>query len=60
MEAGQFVQTIENRQGYKVACIEEISYRNQWIDKESLIKLAKPLGKTGYGQYLIEIANEEV
>jgi glucose-1-phosphate thymidylyltransferase len=60
MEAGQFVQTIENRQGYKVACIEEISYRNQWIDKESLIKLAEPLGKTGYGQYLIEIANEKI
>ncbi len=60
MEAGQFVQTIENRQGYKVACIEEISYRNQWIDKESLIKLAEPLSKTGYGQYLIEIANEGI
>ncbi len=60
MEAGQFVQTIENRQGYKVACIEEISYRNQWIDKESLIKLAEPLSKTVYGQYLIEIANEEI
>ena len=60
MEAGQFVQTIENRQGYKVACIEEISYRNQWIGKEDLIKLAEPLGKTGYGQYLIEISNEEI
>jgi glucose-1-phosphate thymidylyltransferase len=60
MEAGQFVQTIENRQGYKVACIEEISYRNQWIGKEDLIKLAEPLGKMGYGQYLIEISNEEI
>ena len=53
-----FVQTIENRQGYKLACIEEISFRNGWISKENLIKLAEPLMKSGYGQYLIEIANE--
>ena len=57
-EASMFVQTIENRQGYKLACIEEISFRNGWISKENLIKLAEPLMKSGYGQYLIEIANE--
>ena len=60
IEAGQFVQTIEHRQGYKVACIEEISYRNNWIDKDQLISLAQPLKKTGYGQYLLEIAEEDI
>ena len=58
-EASIFVQTIENRQGYKLACIEEISFRNGWISKDTLIKLAEPLMKSGYGQYLIEIANEK-
>jgi glucose-1-phosphate thymidylyltransferase len=58
MEAGSFIQTIENRQGYKVACIEEIAFRNGWIDKENLISLAQSLKKTGYGQYLLEIAEE--
>jgi glucose-1-phosphate thymidylyltransferase len=57
-EASTFVQTIERRQGYKIACIEEISYRNGWISKDALIKLADPLKKSGYGKYLIEIANE--
>lgn len=59
-EASMFVQTIENRQGYKIACIEEISYRNGWISKDALIKLAEPLKKSGYGKYLIEIANENI
>jgi glucose-1-phosphate thymidylyltransferase len=58
MEAGSFIQTIENRQGYKVACIEEIAFRNGWIDKENLIYLAQSLKKTRYGQYLLEIAEE--
>jgi len=58
MEAGQFVQTIEHRQGYKVACIEEIAFRNRWISKEQLLKLAEPLAKSGYGQYMLEIAQE--
>lgn len=57
-EASMFVQNIENRQGYKLACIEEIAFRNGWISKDNLIKLAEPLMKSGYGQYLIEIANE--
>ncbi len=60
MEASTFVQTIEKRQGYKVACIEEIAFRNNWINKQELIKLAQPLKKTGYGQYLLEIAEEEL
>ncbi len=58
MEAGQFVQTIEHRQGYKVACLEEIAFRNGWINKEQLLLLAEPLKKTGYGKYMIEIAEE--
>lgn len=58
MEASQFVQTVEHRQGYKVACIEEIAFRNGWIDKEQVLLLAKPLVKTGYGKYLEEIAEE--
>lgn len=58
MEAGSFVQTIEHRQGYKVACIEEIAFRNGWINKAQLLELAEPLKKTGYGQYLLEIAEE--
>jgi len=52
MEAGNYIQTIENRQGLKVCCPEEIAYNNGWIDAEQLLKLAAPLAKTGYGQYL--------
>ncbi|WP_109124231.1 glucose-1-phosphate thymidylyltransferase RfbA [Dyella sp. C11] len=52
MEAGDYIQTIENRQGLKVCCPEEIAYVNQWIDAEQLLRLAAPLSKTGYGQYL--------
>ncbi|WP_063572061.1 MULTISPECIES: glucose-1-phosphate thymidylyltransferase RfbA [Luteibacter] len=52
MEAGEYIQTIENRQGLKVCCPEEIAYMNQWIDAEQLLRLAEPLAKTGYGQYL--------
>jgi glucose-1-phosphate thymidylyltransferase len=59
LEANQFVATIEKRQGYKIACIEEIAYRNKWIDKEQLKNLAKPLLKTNYGKYLMEIAGEK-
>jgi len=58
LEAGQFVQTIEHRQGYKVACLEEISFRNGWISKDKLLEFGNTLKKTGYGQYLIEIAEE--
>lgn len=59
IEAGQFVQTIEHRQGYKVACLEEIAYNNGWIDKEKILEIAKPLSKNGYGQYLYDLVNED-
>ncbi|MCT7508240.1 glucose-1-phosphate thymidylyltransferase RfbA [Aliarcobacter cryaerophilus] len=59
IEAGQFVQTIEHRQGYKIACLEEIAYNNSWIDKEKILKIAKPLSKNGYGQYLFDLVKED-
>ncbi|OQX59320.1 MAG: glucose-1-phosphate thymidylyltransferase [Helicobacteraceae bacterium 4484_230] len=55
-EAGQFIRTIEHRQGYKVACIEEIAHYKGWISDEELIALAQPLKKTEYGQYMLEMA----
>lgn len=55
LEAGTFVQTIEKRQGYKIACLEEIAYNNGWIDKKQVLKVAKPLEKSGYGRYLKEL-----
>jgi glucose-1-phosphate thymidylyltransferase len=58
LEASQFVQTIEKRQGLKVACIEEIAYANHWIGRDDLIELAKSLGKTQYADYLRKIAKE--
>jgi glucose-1-phosphate thymidylyltransferase len=57
LEAGQFVQTVEHRQGLKVACLEEIAYRAKWISREQLIVQGNKLSKTGYGQYLIKVAN---
>jgi len=58
MEAGNFIQTIENRQGLKVCCPEEIAYVNKWIDAEQLLRLAAPLSKTGYGQYLNNLTKQ--
>ena len=58
LEASNFIQTIENRQGLKVACIEEIAYEMGYITKEELLGLAQPLKKNQYGQYLIARANE--
>lgn len=55
IEAAQFIQTIEHRQGFKVACPEEIAYRNGWVNAEQLEQLAQPYLKTGYGQYLIDL-----
>ena len=55
MQAGQFVQVIEERQGLKIGCIEEIAYRMKFIDKEGLRKVAEPLVKSGYGQYLLKL-----
>ncbi len=60
LEASNFIQTIENRQGLKVACIEEIAYEMDYISKEKLIELAQPLKKNQYGEYLIRRANEDV
>ena len=60
IEAGQFVQTLEHRQSLKIACPEEISWRQGWISDEDLISLAQPLGKSGYGEYLIDILNNPV
>jgi len=59
LEASQYVQTIEHRQGLKVACLEEIAYQNKWIDREQLLRRADALGKTGYGQYLFQLAGED-
>jgi len=56
MEAGQFIETIEKRQGLKVACLEEIAYRMKYIDAAQVKKLAEPLKKNGYGQYLLKLA----
>lgn len=60
LEAANYIQTIENRQGLKVACIEEIAYEMGYIDKEKLIELAQPLKKNQYGQYLLRRAEEDV
>jgi len=60
IEAGQFVQTIEHRQGYKIACLEEIAYSNGWITKDKILEIAKPLAKNRYGQYLIDLVRNDV
>lgn len=60
LEASNYIQTIENRQGLKVACIEEIAFEMGYISKEKLIDLAQPLKKNQYGQYLLRRANEDV
>ncbi|EXI78879.1 MAG: Glucose-1-phosphate thymidylyltransferase [Candidatus Accumulibacter appositus] len=60
LEAGQFIATIEKRQGLKVACPEEIAFRQKWISGEQLEALAQPLAKNGYGQYLLGLLKEEL
>lgn len=55
LEASQFVQTVEKRQGFKIACLEEIAYTQQWLTKEQVIAVGKSLSKTGYGQYLLNL-----
>lgn len=57
IEASTFVQTVEKRQGFKVACLEEIAWRNGWLDDASVLKTAKLLSKTGYGKYLQDLLN---
>jgi glucose-1-phosphate thymidylyltransferase len=59
LEAGQFVQIIEHRQGLKVACLEEIALQNGWLTDEDIINVAKPLIKSGYGQYLLGLITSE-
>lgn len=59
MEAGHFVQTIESRQGLKVACLEEIGFRNGWLSESQLLESANNLQKTGYGQYLFRLLDKE-
>ncbi len=58
LQASNFVESIEERQGLKIACLEEIAYRKGYISKDQLLKLAKPLSKNQYGEYLIKVANE--
>ena len=58
-EASTFIEVIEKRQGLKVACLEEIAYKQGWIDRQRIAELAKPMLKNGYGQYLMQIAEEK-
>jgi glucose-1-phosphate thymidylyltransferase len=60
LEAGQFIATLEKRQGLKVACPEEIAFRSGWISAEQLLKLAQPMLKNGYGQYLLKVVNDRI
>ena len=60
LDAGQFIATLEKRQGLKVACLEEIAYRNGWIDAATVERLAQPMLKNGYGQYLLQVLRERV
>lgn len=58
-EASTFIEVIEKRQGLKVACLEEIAYKQGWINREQLIKAATPMAKNGYGQYLLRLAEDK-
>ena len=58
MEAGHFVQTVENRQGLKIACLEEIAFNNGWLSKTDLLRQAVKLNKTKYGEYLLKVADD--
>jgi len=58
LEAGQFVETIEKRQGYKIACLEEIAFNQGWITKEQVLAIAADYNKNSYGEYLTELVNE--
>lgn len=60
LDAGQFIATLERRQGLKIACPEEIAWRQRWIDAAQLQQLAQPLAKNGYGQYLLRVLNEKI
>ena len=60
LDAGQFITTLERRQGLKIACPEEIAWRQRWIDAAQLQQLAQPLAKNGYGQYLLRVLSEKI
>ena len=60
LEAANFVQTVQKRQGFYIACIEEIAYAKGWVNKEQLLKLAEPMMKTEYGKYLEDLVKEEI
>ena len=60
LDAGQFIATLERRQGLKIACPEEIAWRQRWIDAAQLQQLAQPLAKNGYGQYLLRVLSEKI
>lgn len=57
LEAGNYVETVQNRQGFYIACIEEIAWRNKWINDDQLVSLGKKLDKTAYGQYILSLVN---
>jgi glucose-1-phosphate thymidylyltransferase len=58
LEASQFIQTLEKRQGLRICCPEEIAWRSGWIDSAQLERLAAPLAKSGYGEYLLRLVHE--
>jgi glucose-1-phosphate thymidylyltransferase len=60
LEASHFIETIERRQGLKIACPEEIAWRQGWIDARALEALAQPLAKSGYGEYLLRLLSERL
>ncbi|MBB3967278.1 glucose-1-phosphate thymidylyltransferase RfbA [Rhizobium metallidurans] len=60
LEASQFIATLEHRQGLKVACPEEVAFKNSWIDREQLLRLAAPLARNAYGRYLLNLADEKL
>jgi glucose-1-phosphate thymidylyltransferase len=60
LQASNFIATIEQRQGLKVSCIEEIAYKKGFISREQLIELAKPLNKNQYGEYLLRLADKQI
>jgi glucose-1-phosphate thymidylyltransferase len=59
VNATLFIKTVEDRQDFKIACVEEIAFKNKWIDRQQLKKLAQPLEKSGYGNYLMRVADEQ-
>jgi glucose-1-phosphate thymidylyltransferase len=59
LEAAHFVETLEKRQGYKVACLEEIAFNNGWLNTDDLQRIGTQLSKSGYGQYLLSLAAEQ-